>query len=360
MFKQALAAFIALSGLSATAQAQAPVQAPTCAAPAVADTMDLQPVAGTDLVTVPVEINGTPKQFLLDIGTDHTEISQSAAAELKLPGANQSNDSLSLAPGSADNGGQFHNFNNNQQFSAAMMDVGGSRSAQDYAARVRATTFKIGDATGQRLQLIIANDKEMGKSEAWDGRMTGDFFAQYDIDLDFGGKKLSFMSPTNCTDLKQVAYWAHSEVAVIPLKLSGGKMVVPVMVGSHALDAVIETGSVRTVMRRDIAENLGLSPGSADVPADGNLRDGLGQQVYVHTFPQISFGGVTASNVPVRIQTNSMVHPINRTPITGSRAQFPTDPALKVPNLAIGMDVLHQLHLYAAFGQDKLYVTAAQ
>jgi hypothetical protein len=105
---------------------------------------------------------------------------------------------------------------------------------------------------------------------------------------------------------------------------------------------------------------LGLSPGSADVPADGNLRDGLGQQVYVHTFPQISFGGVTASNVPVRIQTNSMVHPINRTPITGSRAQFPTDPALKVPNLAIGMDVLHQLHLYAAFGQDKLYVTAAQ
>jgi hypothetical protein len=39
--------------------------------------------------------------------------------------------------------------------------------------------------------------------------------------------------------------------------------------------------------------------------------------------------------------------------------QFAADPATKVAPLAIGMDVLHQLHIYAAFGQDKLYVTLA-
>jgi len=123
---------------------------------------------------------------------------------------------------------------------------------------------------------------------------------------------------------------------------------------------VIDTGAARSVMRRGIAQDLGLIPGSADVPADGDARDGLGQPVYVHVFPEISFGGVTARNVPVRIQTNSMVHPINRTPILGSRAQFAADPATVVPDLAIGMDVLHQLHMYAAFGQNKLYVTAAK
>jgi hypothetical protein len=43
----------------------------------------------------------------------------------------------------------------------------------------------------------------------------------------------------------------------------------------------------------------------------------------------------------------------------GSRAQFAATPADRIPDIALGMDMLHQLHLYAAFGQDKLYVTPA-
>jgi len=354
MLKQTFAAFIALWSLNVAAAAQ------TCSPPSVADEVDLMPVPGSDLMTVPVEINGTPRRFLLDIGTDHTEISQVSATALKLPSGNQSGDALLNSSAYSDGFDQFRNFSMGTQIQAAMQDVNGSRSAQDYAPRVRATSFKIGDATGRGLLLWIANDREMGTSEPWDGRLTGDFFARYDIDFDFAGRKLAFMAPTNCADLKQVAYWAHSEVAVIPLQLSGGKMTVPVTIGGRTLDAVIDTGAARSVMRRGIAQDLGLIPGSADVPADGDARDGLGQPVYVHVFPEISFGGVTARNVPVRIQTNSMVHPINRTPILGSRAQFAADPATVVPDLAIGMDVLHQLHMYAAFGQNKLYVTAAK
>jgi len=333
--------------------------AQTCTPPSVADTVALNPVAGSGLMTVPVEINGTTKQFLLDIGMDHSEISQAAAAELKLPSGNQSGDSVPLAPGTDNSGNQFRNFNQNAQLSGAVMDVGGSRSAQDYAPRVRAATFKIGDATAQHLQLIIANDREMGKSEPWDGRMTGDFFSQYDIEFDFGGKKVNFVTTTNCTE-KQIVYWPATVVAIVPMTLSGGKMRVPVTIGGHTIDAVINMGSAHTVMRRGVAVDLGVVPGSADAPPDGDVRDGVGQPVYRHTFPQISFGGVTANNVPVRIQSNSMIHPINRTPVLGSRAQFAADPATEVPELAIGMDVLHQLHMYAAFGEDKLYVTAAE
>jgi hypothetical protein len=333
--------------------------AQSCSAPSVADQVDLVPVADSNLMTVPVEINGTQKQFLLDIGTDHTEISAAAATELRLPSGNQSNDALPLAPGAEAAGEGSRNFNSNATISAAMQDVGGSRNPQDFAPRVRAATFEIGGVTGKSMQLVIANDKEMGKTKPWDGRMTGDMFAQYDIDFDFGAGKLGFMTATNCADLKQVAYWAHSEVAVIPMKLSEGKIKVPVIIGGHQLDAVIETGSAKTVMRRAVGEDFGLVAGSAEVPADGDARDGMGQPIYVHVFPQISFGGVIAQNIPVRIQANSMVHPINRTPILGSRAQFAPDPTTKLPDLAIGMDVLRKLHIYAAFGQDKLYVTAA-
>ena len=360
MLKQVLAALLALWGLSeaAAAQAQAP-PTPTCTAPTVVDTIDLKPVAGTDQMTVPVGINGAEKQFLLDIGTDHTEISTAAVKELKLAGANQSNDSLSLAPGPDNSGNQFHNFNSNVQFNAAMFDVNGARSAQDYAARVRVKDFTVGEATGHNLQLIIANDKEMGTpAEPYDGRMTGDMLAQYDIEFDFAGKKLTFLSSTNCTE-KEIVHWPATVVAIIPMKFSNGKMTVPVSVQGRVIDAVIDTGFAHTVMRRDIAESLGLKAGAPDTQPDGDVRDGLGQQVYVHTFSQIAFSGVAAQNVPVRIQTNSMVHVINRAPILGSRATFAADPATRVPDLAIGMDVLHQLHMYAAFGENKLYVTAA-
>ena len=354
MLKHVFATLVAVTGLSAAAAAQ------TCTTPTVADTVDLKAVAGTDQVTVPVQINGPEKQFLLDIGTDHTEISSAAVKELGLASGNQSNDSLALAPGVNNSGSQFQNFNQNMQFNAAMYDVNGARSAQDYAQRVRVRDFTIGGATGHNLQLIIANDKEMDTAaEPYDGRMTADMLAQYDVEFDFAGRKLTFLSATNCTE-KEIVHWPASVVAIVPMTISGDKIHVPVTVQGRTINAVIDTGFAHTVMRRDVAESFGLKADTQDMTPDGDVRDGMGQTVYVHTFPQISFGGVTAVNVPARIQTNSMVHMINRAPVLGSRATFASDPATRVPDLAIGMDVLHQLHIYAAFGENKLYVTAAK
>ena len=55
-----------------------------------------------------------------------------------------------------------------------------------------------------------------------------------------------------------------------------------------------------------------------------------------------------------------MVRKTHRAATTGSRLQAADDPGDPVPELTLGMDVLHQLHLYIVFGQNKLYVTAAQ
>jgi len=93
---------------------------------------------------------------------------------------------------------------------------------------------------------------------------------------------------------------------------------------------------------------------------DGDVRDGAGERFYRHTFPQIAFEGVVASNVPALIQVNSMVRKTRRAATTGSRLQAADDPGDPVPELSLGMDVLHQLHLYIVFGQNKLYVTGAQ
>lgn len=326
------------------------IQTRSCALPSLAGKISLEHVPGSDLMTVPVEINGAPKQFLLDFDTGPTEISEPAVAELHLPRAEKAAAFNAIA-------GQ-----NSILPNAPFFDVKAIGSAADYQARVRVASFSAGDSTARDLQFLVANDRDMGKSTPYDGRLTRRAFTQYDADFDFAGRELRFFTPTGCSDPDQVAYWPHTTVAIVPMALSpDGKMQVQVTIGGQVIDAVMDTGSARTVMRRDIAERLlGLRPGTAEMIPAGDLQDGNAMQVYTHTFAQISFaGGVTANNVPALIQSGSMVRKINRTPVLGSRATFAANPGDRIPDLALGMDVLHQLHLYAAFDQNKLYVTAA-
>ena len=353
--KTSSAALAASNGASAaqttSAPSQTPAQASICAVPKVAgEIVDLKEVPGSDLMTVPVGINGKPKQFLLDIGTNPDEVSQATTDELHLPQVDQAAASNAVADP-----------NSPIRIVAASFEVNGADTAMDYQPRVRVASFTIAGAAAHKLEFLVANDRDMGKSEPYDGRLTGSLFPQYDMNFDFGRKQFSFLDPTRCTDPSQVVYWPHKAVAIIPMMISNGKMSVPVTINGHQINAVLDTGSAHTVMRRDIAEMVfGLKAGTLDMMPAGDTEDGTGMQVYRHTFPQIAFEGVIANNVPALIQTNSMVHKINRTPILGSRAQFSADPSERIPELALGMDVLHQLHLYAAFDENKLYVTAAR
>jgi beta-lactamase regulating signal transducer with metallopeptidase domain len=328
----------------------------TCALPLVADSATLQDVQGSDLKTVPVAINGKAKQFLLDIGTDPTQVSRATVADLALPDANRSldtlyaNDNRPADTAALTNAGYF--------LSVAFSDVKG---ADDYRSHVRIASFTMGDATGHDLSFTVAKDPELGRSKPYDGLMTGDFFRQYDVEVDFAQNKLNYLTPSSCTDPDQIVYWPHAAVAAIPMTNFAGKIQVEVSIQGHIIPAVIDTASSHTVMRRDIAElMLGFKADTPDMMPDGDVEDGVGLQVYRHTFSKISFaGGVTAYNVPALIQTNSMFHDINRTPVLGQRATFFADPRQRIPGLTLGMDVLSQLHLYAIHGQQTLYVTAA-
>lgn len=350
MHKPIFAASIALLGLNgaALAQTDAPAAAATCPRPAVADTAELAPVAGSNLMTVPVAINDTPKLFLLDIGRTPDQVSEAAAGDLHLPQTNLTTGSDGLA-----------DLNTSSQFRAAMFDVKSGVSATEMQTRVKAAAFTIGNATVHDVVFLVANDRDLGKSKPYDGLLTTGIFSKYDLNLDFGGRKFSFLAPTSCTDPNQIVYWPHEVVATIPMDVRDGKITVQVTIDGHAIDGVIDTSSDRTVMRRAVAERLfGLK---ADTPAmtPTDIRDGMGERVYQHTFPQIAFGGVIAGNVPALIETNSMVHKIDRTPTLGSRAQFTAGPGDRIPDLALGMDVLRQLHLYIAVAEGKIYVTPA-
>ena len=352
MPKRMLAAFAVLLGSSGAVAA-----ADDCALPSVADTAQLQPVAGSDLVTVPVQINGKPKQFLLDIGTSPMEVSEAAVADLGLPEATRMTSSMQIGgTGGTSNMGSQQAMTLN----APVYDVKGNQSAYAQRARVRIGTFTVGGATARSQQFMVATDAEIAKGAPYDGLFSNDILRQYDAELDFTAKQINFLTPTHCTDPDKVVFWSHFEIGVIPITMANGRIVVPVTIDGHPVDAVIDTSSARTVMRRDVAElTLGYKAGTQGMmPAPGDMKDGMGEPVYAHTFSKIAFaGGVTAVNVPALIETNSMLRDTDREPALGSKA---SSTAPRIPDFTLGMDVLHQLHLYFVFDQKKLYVTANQ
>ena len=291
MFRGMLAGFGVLIGLNAAAAAQ------TCPLPSLAASARLQSIPGSDLMTVPVGLNGTTKNLLLDVGSNSTEISPAVVAELSLPSNDRTTDSTQfgqqLGPTGSASPGQV------SMMSAPVYQVNGARARDANRQRVRIGDFALGTASGHDVQLVVSTEAGLGKSKPYDGRMTGSFFKQYDVELDFGGKVINYLTPNSCTDINQVVYWPHTAVAAVPMTMSDGKMQVSVSIEGHDIDALIDTGSERTVMRRDVAERLfGLKSDTPDMMPSGDLRDGKGERVYAHTFKQISFEGVTARNLP--------------------------------------------------------------
>ena len=72
----------------------------TCELPKIADTSPLKSVAGSDLMTVPVAINGTAQKFLLDLGVKKpTSVSPELMAKLGLPEDYQVGEPFGAAPG---------------------------------------------------------------------------------------------------------------------------------------------------------------------------------------------------------------------------------------------------------------------
>ena len=356
----ALAALLAFGGTS-QAQTQAPSQASSaeanCPLPAVAASANLDPVPGSNLVTVPVQINGKPKNFLLSVSADPTRVSQALVSDMKLALGRRGSETFLTGSTSQDDS-TARDFNVGAAIQATTVNAKNSPDGEG-RQRVAIPSFTIGGATGKDLVFAVARDNEIEKSAPYDGIVTGDFFKQYDVELDFAAMKISYLTANTCTDPHQIVFWPHKEVAVIPMNLVDGKIEVQVDIGGSQINAILDTGSAQTVMRRDIAENrLGLKAGSPQMPPAGDMRDGSGMQIYNAKFPQITFaGGVTAFNVPALIQTNGMTHNLHREATLGSRAQFKADP--RIPALTLGMDVLRQLHIYVVYNQKSIYMTAA-
>jgi predicted aspartyl protease len=230
-----------------------------------------------------------------------------------------------------------------------LTDVAGNRLDQT----VRIPSIIIGRFAQRDPVFFVYRDDTEGR-KTFDGILAPDFLRSFDLDFDFAAMKLNLMSPDHCEG--KVVYWKAPAAATIPFQLdSAGHITLQLELDGKKVRAMLDTGASDTVLdiataRRDFKVDLN----APDVEKVGELNGAYTTNVYLRRFKALSFGGVTISNPAIELITDMMSGP-PVAPKTGSLMSAPR----ALPPLILGMSVLKQLHLYVAYKERKLYITAA-
>jgi Aspartyl protease len=307
-------------------------------------------------VSVPLTINGKQVDLLVDTGTGMSSLTAPAAAILDI----RQRDSRTMH----------------------LVDKDGAAVHRYYLA----DNFQLGNMTAKNIPFLQATDSdEMLVS----GAMGPDLMVRYDVEMDFSKETLTYFSQNHCP--AHILHWSSDAVTEVPISISErakdypptlvpgavidfpsdllqtvlAKAVTPILgtdirtqvtLDGHLFTANIDTGlDVSTINSRAAQDYFGVTPEDrkTDAPAASPGQPtpvgvetvtitGLRQQ---HRFHNLTFGGVTVVN-PLFV--------LKPGPSGVRRAGDPT-----APDITIGMNVLRKLHLYFAFGERMLYVSAA-
>jgi hypothetical protein len=304
--------------------AAAPAKAQQCGPLQRAMSLDLIPGPGGARFGVPVTVNGLQKRFLLSTGNFVSRLSSQTVAELKLSPRSQGR--LLAANGTVRN------------------------------ARIVTVDLEIGPmkAAGQEM-LVMENEGP------FDGMFGPNLMQNYDIEFDFAGRKLNYFLTDHCEG--RVVYWPNSGFTTVPFtgwdnNSNQRTITIPVTLDGHEIHAEIDTIEPGTILDADAASALfNLTPASPGAVPLGAMDANPNHRIFGWTFKELKIGGVTITNLRLRVVPDLVGTKTQDTLRADSRVRRRTDDFL--PTMRLGMDVLRRLHLYLAAKEGKIYLTAA-
>jgi predicted aspartyl protease len=278
---------------------------------------------------VPVKIGDAQRLMLFDTGGAINGVTQQTAQELHLP---------------------------TYDSRVGLVGVNGAKSTR--VAIIPSMT--IGTAESKSVQyMILPNNMPPGIAGVL-APATG-----VDIDLDFAGRKLSFFSTDHCEG--KVVYWPAQTVAVVSMRVAGSPtggagvstehIIIPVTLDGKQLDAMLDTGATNNVLNLRVAtDRFSLDVTAPDVQQIGQFNNNPSAKIYRKRFGTLSFEGVIITNPVLDLIPDLQTKALGDERRTGSLTR-PPDRGL--PDLIIGMPVLSKTHMYIAYRERKVYVTAA-
>lgn len=326
------------------------------AGPAFADCKGLSILASVDLAKttdirpfVSVTFGDRQKLMLVDTGGSRTEMTSQLADQLHLK-----------------RGKRFFRLSEfGGRASKDIVHVDLNPEVYDLAGRVSnevvSTGMALGGLSASSMSFyVMPGDEQFTAEPDAGGLVAADVLSNYDVEIDFGGRKLNLLSQDHCEG--QVVYWKNDGIAIIPFhKMRSGRIEFTVTLDGKEVVADLDTGAESTMLTRGAAEtSFGVHVADADTPPIGTLPGNEHAVVYKHQFKTLDIGGVAISNPGIVIipDLTRAVREKEAAPPLGSRLSDArvdeTDQAIR-----IGMDILQHLHIYIAYGEQKLYITAA-
>ncbi|HKD47503.1 MAG TPA: retropepsin-like aspartic protease [Rhizomicrobium sp.] len=292
-----------------------PAWAEDCKPLQLANTIQLETVAGGRRILVPVRINGKPLQLLLDTAGVTTQLSEATVKALGLK---------------------------EEASGFGLHDVLGNRSEGE----VVIDNLDVGRLRDLNAHIHVAPNPNLD-ADGFNGLFVPNFRG-YDIDLDFGSSRLNLFFRDHCPG--NVVYWQERPLAVVPATLNefDYHIAIPVTIDGRKFTGELDTGAPRSFMSADDARSaFDFEPGTPQWPLIGSVN-GSSVNEYGHQFATLSFEGVTVTNPAIAVFEGRMGEP----PVPWRHGE-------RKPLVVIGMDVLKNLHIFVALGEGKLYVTRA-
>jgi predicted aspartyl protease len=251
--------------------------------------------------TVPATLEGQSFNFLVDTGGAVMTLTDDKAYSLGLPVVRSSMELRGVA------GSKF----------TGMTFVG---------------SFSLGRLQGKNIPFYIDSRLPAGA----DGTLSPDVMKQYDVDIDPVHGSINLFSPEHCPG--KVVYWTNGGYIVLPMSVvSNGHIEIPVMVDGKKFTAVLDTGAVESIINMDAAKAFGITEKSPELKpvTDNNSR----YKEYDYPFKLLDFNGVTVTKPRLHVVSSDFLP--------------------RGIDMLIGVSILRRLHLYIAYGEEKLYITPA-
>ncbi|HTJ64094.1 MAG TPA: retroviral-like aspartic protease family protein [Alphaproteobacteria bacterium] len=293
-------------------------------------TCGLQRVAALDAdisrgaLLIKIKIEGRETWVRVDTGSPIGMIDKAFAQELKLPLRSAREGAFYDAAGkSARNFVVVHNLNLNGMV------------AED-------VTFLVGGGSG-------------GASDVG-GVFGADFLSAYDVELDLAHGKLNLFTQDHCPG--NVVYWTQ-DYDVVPFKIDGSLHATFMAdLDGQTMRALLDTGATSTVLTSQVARHrFNFDPEAAGIKPDGSMYSGGGTELpfYLHRFGSLTIGGVQIRNPELKIIADKTTRII--------RDNTPKDPIqlgmTEETPLILGLNYLSKLRVYIAYGEHKVYFSAA-
>lgn len=302
------------------------------ATPAIAGKCSLKQAASLDMVSgfpgrvvVELSIGGKPSRFLIDTG-GYSSIFQDVA------------DSLGLDTHPVDQ-------------SMEIYDVSGAKLRRF----TKIPNLMIGAMKGDSVPVLVI-PREHGTDPGVDGIIGADLLSQFDADFDFANHKLNLILQDHCEGI--VVYWSPN-YADADFHLVGLHMVLGMNLDGHDVSAILDTGSPRTHLYDNVARSkFDLDTNSAGMELiPDNAPDA--QTQYRYRFKSLSIGGLAINNPLIYILPNLALKSFSRNHTAKEDFDPIYAPKLEGADMLLGMDVISKLHLYIAYKEHKIYLTAA-